>query len=317
MKSALLELPDECICAIFSFLSPSQVKRVALTFSRRLFAIAEPFLEPLTKIKKDEAYFESIFGEGDWWAHVFSEEGLRKLKFTDLPISIPARLSHHLEYLDLKGDLSWLEDIAAVDTLDLVDIDGHVANWTDDEDLEMLIKTTTNLGLTLPQSFIKLLKSEKLLKKLATAHAWHIDLSSLYKIRKPLNDDPTQYEEGYIFTWSEDQQGCGYRNMYLDTAGRHAILYSDGGPMMSKEEDEGEEEDEEDRLLLTDLDKREGIQQVSTELDEQTLEDVDFERWLVNYYYRSRVSFWDDSECPDFMKPYFCNVYTEEGRRMQ
>lgn len=327
MRSALLELPDECICVIFSFLAPSQAQRVVLTFNRRLLLIAEPFLKPLKKIKEDEAYFEPLFGEIKLnESDEISEEFLQDLEFTELPISIPSRPSHHLGYLDLNDDLSWLEAIAQVDDYDFEAENGAVVNLDKDgEGLEELIGTTTRLGLTLPPSFVKILRSEKLLKIFPTSFAGHIKLSSLYKTRKQLKDDPTRQEEGYIFTWFSDQYGGDYTSMYLDMAGRHAVLSGDFGPARTKEEKESIVED---WLDLTPAEKREGILQIDSGcVSKYFLEDVDFERWLVNRYFRQRSFFLDWSkddedgkasvELPDFMKEYFRNVYTKRGRRMQ
>lgn len=331
MQSSLLELPNECICAILSFLRSSQVKRIALTFNHRLLVITKPFLGPLTKIKKDEAYFESLFGRMDvclcFYTPRIYEEYLECLNFTNLPISVPFRVSHHMEHLDLKDDLSWFEDVAKEDARDFKAENGCVVNHdTDGKKLKKLIETTTRLGLTLPQSFIKLLKSEHLLEKLPTRQAWYIDLSPVFKIRKQLENDPTRYEDGYIFTWFQysDPEGSGYNHLYLNTNGRHAVLGSGISPAIFKEEREGVEED---WLNLTDDEKREDIVAIDSGMVEYfVLEDVDFERWLVNHYYAERLCFLDyrggeDGErspiVPDHMKKHFYYLYTEEGRRMQ
>lgn len=56
------------------------------------------------------------------------------------------------------------------------------------------------------------------------------------------------------------------------------------------------------------------------------VEDVNFERWLVNYHYTERICQLNHREeedgewsliIPDHMRKYFHNVYTEEGRKMQ
>lgn len=111
----LLDLPDECICLILEFLRPSQIRRLALIFNKRLVEIAQPYLEPLNKLHQDETYFKSLFGEiqpelGDMGAMQMDAE-----IYVTPSLSIPDRPSHHLEFLDLKGDLDWLKEIPRED----------------------------------------------------------------------------------------------------------------------------------------------------------------------------------------------------------
>lgn len=128
------------------------------------------------------------------------------------------------------------EDIANEDDFSVYGASVVGLDDDDGKNLEKLIETTARLGLTLPLSFTKLLKSEKLLEKLPTGSSGFVELFPLLKIRNQLDGDPTRYEEGYIFTWFHDQYGY-YTHMYLDTAGRHAILTlgPDCGPAGKKE----------------------------------------------------------------------------------
>lgn len=314
-RLGLLELPDECIYLVLSFLRPSQVRRLALTFNRRLLTIAKPFLEPLSKIRRDEAYFEALFPAVPPEHHTDDKFLGRYLDIIEVSISVPSKPSHHLEYLDLNDDLVWLERIAEEDN---GEIDGEACEIYPEEDHEKLIKSAAHLGLTLPASFIKLLRSDSLLAKLSTVSTWYIELGGLHKIRKLLAHDATRYEDGYIFTWFSDQQGCYYTHMYLDTAGRHAILGS-GSTVMSREEDEGVKEE---WLDITDAEDREGVLPISSNLVEDLeLEDVDFERWLVNQYYKgwcqSLANIKEASEMSEHFRRHLYKVYSEEGRAMQ
>lgn len=302
-----------------------------MTLNKRLFTIAKPYLEPLSKTKRDEAYFENLFGKFDPdYMYELGEEHLKQLDLTDSPISVPAKPREYLDYLDLKGDLSWFEDIVKEDK---VEVEG-VPNC-DQEGLDKLVEITARLGLTLPTSFIKLLKNQDLTDKLPSGSAWYIEFSDLYKIRIHRKDDISQYVDGYIFTWFSDQQGCYYTNMYLDKQGRHAVLGSPWNVTEVSDDDNSglEEEKKTDLAELTEEDKREGIGRCASYMAEnQQLYDVDFERWLVNHYYSQRLAFdcWtddflsppDDSDDdldikPEHIKRYLANVFTEEGRRMQ
>lgn len=320
MKSQLLELPDECICMILSCLRPSQVRRVALTFNKRLSKFAKPLLPPLGKIYRDEAHFEALFGKmrlDHCCSNTIEKSIFEGLNFMGVPVSLPSNISRHLEYLDLKDDLSWLERFPGLEP----EPDEGLVNLDDDnEELDKLIKTTEVLGLTLPRSFVKLLKNKTLLEKLPDS-SHHVELFPLLKIRKQLKDDATRYEDGYIFTWLEDSQCTSEVSMYLDTAGRHAIL-SDG-PAMSREENEGWKEE---WLDLTDVEKREGITAIASDMVDFMLEDIDFERWLVNEYFNGEVvalasnlkkDGGKSEQTPEHVTKHFYNVFTEKGRAMQ
>lgn len=343
----LLQLPDECICTILSFLRPSQIQRVALTFNRRLFTMSHLLLAPLAKIRNDEKYFESLFGKFDVEPHENpTKKTFERLGLANYTFSEPIRSSRHLEYLNLKGDLSWFENILAQDKGPSWDFEGPL-NDGQKQNIRDLIETARKLGLVLPHAFTKFLLSDELLTKFMKCWSWVPETPLLTKVRGQVEGEKI---EGYVFEWFSEPSGCGYMLMYLDKAGRHAIFNCASASVTSVEYDE-DEDDADEKARYAELGFEDGFvtdddgdstveEERSVPLTQQEkdlgvcrgppgylekdgdlrLEDIDFEHWLVNKYYAMRIYALiqeEQKDIPEHVNRYLYNVYTAEGRAMQ
>lgn len=260
LASGLLFLPNECILTVFSFLRTREIRQVALTFNNRLFALASPIVEQgLAKIRADEAHFESTFPH----------------RYRDFTGWHKGKLSRYLEYLDLKSDLSWASKPAETRVGQFSQYQAHYDAMTFDSTVSNLFA----LGLSPPRPFLQMIYQLRW-------YQFFVNPSriSCQDIAKILTLSPSEtYPSGlpaYVLTFYREHHKLGWFHLYLDTAGRHAVLTSENRCAVHDAAEAGYEEAE--YLELSAVEKELGVLPARVDFCEKfaVLEDINFERWL-------------------------------------
>lgn len=255
----LTSLPDECINIIFSHLRTSEIRLLALTFNHRLFTLASPIVvHNLAKFRDDEVYFDSIL--------------VRKPRDPEWK---SGSLSRHLEYLELRDDLIWVKKRHREDQF----AESRTDWKRQSVKLRHLHNITSRLGLTLPNSFIRLFDSSRRQDLFCCPD--RVIIGDLGILTLPLY---AQTGAAYVLTFFQDgYELYGNCHLYLDTAGRHAVLSSEiswevqdrlTAMYVNKEADlpEPSESEKTIRVLPVRLDFCE---------KHIVLEDINFEHWLM------------------------------------
>jgi hypothetical protein len=93
----------------------------------------------------------------------------------------------------------------------------QMPQWTDN--LKSIIASARHLGLTLPESFLRLMSSPELQDRTPSCTDCHFNLSQLAFC-------PGNKEEGYVLRFLHDQQDCLIWHLYLSTGGNECVLAS-------------------------------------------------------------------------------------------
>jgi len=166
-----------------------------------------------------------------WWGTSLSNSGLNEARpdvgtygryeFARLP-GIP---------FDLRGDFTWL----AVAPVQVSHIGGELAA-ENAEALQDLRKASAQLGLPLPEAFVKFMRTPALHQRIRSNSDCYLDLCPS-PVRSPKGDD-------YLIRFLADSQGCIFWYLYLTRDGRdHAVASSSGFYGTEEEQWQDEEPD--------------------------------------------------------------------------
>lgn len=164
---SLITLPPEIILVVISLLPSYQVELFAQTFNRIIYEICKPLLATRIAARRNERTMIRKFGERQhrlpfrdlmkWYEFAGLEKTHGPFKYDPHPNDPP-----NLEYLDLNGDLHWLQP---VDPKTLEQSSRHYygpAAATREGQVEELVVIADRLGIILPKAFIEFFLDEEL-----------------------------------------------------------------------------------------------------------------------------------------------------------
>ncbi len=111
-----------------------------------------------------------------------------------------------------RGDFEWLKESQPQEADDET-VDLH-------SQLERLLTTASQIKLTLPEEFVRFMKSPDLPKHIRSCTDCFFDLSD------EIVETPAS-EGGYLIHFLSDSQGCLFWYLYLTKTGEHCVVVSD------------------------------------------------------------------------------------------
>lgn len=197
-----------------------------------------------------------------WWSFDLGEERPCDGTYCYFPYdSLPP-----IPEAQLSGSLQWLAQAGEADEPDM-----HIS--PEDEALPARLSALTTsaqqLGLALPEAFLRLMSSPALRDRIPSCTACYFDLS------RKIVPCPGS-EAGYLIRFLNDQQDVLSWYLYLTTQGEHCVLVS---PYQLDEAAE-DEEDEEESEPLTEQQRRSII--ANTLICAPSFEAFIYRFWLEN-----------------------------------
>lgn len=283
--TTLLNLPKETLLKIIKSIGVEDISedlravtRFAMT-SKQSLVMVESAVGSLKELRS----LEKRFGEphfrvdGIAWA-ISKREDLRSM-FPDIT---EHSMAPTLDYLKLDESLSWLSHL---DPYTEKEMEGHYPGPAiRQKPLKNLIAQAESLHLKLPTSFLTLMRSGDLQRRVPSSCAAYFTVGSL--IRCPPSMD--RNAGGHVLRFLSDQQGCWYSNLYLDPMGQHCVFFSDGNVDEcaddddDQDEEEGEEGEEEKEEEDEDEDEDEAQSGLETWAEDISLQALDFEKFLYH-----------------------------------
>jgi len=282
----LVDLPPELINLVCSHLRSFETERVARTFNKCLYPICLPFLAHRLSMQRNAKRMISIFGDV---SYTLGESQYRNLGFELKHGPFTSPTLPNLDYLDLKGDLSWLTPL---DDLTAKAMQHHqqgpAASSTQVDDL---VASAERLSLTLPPEFVRFIRNKELQYRIPSSSASYFKLSTVGLIKCPASIDGGV--GGYLLRFLCDQQGCGYWVLYLAPGIGHCVLSMALDPQGEDAYNEEEVEEMVDEEVITqeELDKvkEEGVPVALIGSRYVFLAGASFEEFLATMYFEERV----------------------------
>jgi hypothetical protein len=125
------------------------------------------------------------------------------------------------EYLELNGDLHWLQPVSALALKSHVWYRGEPASK---EHLDKLVLSAKRVGVEIPQAFLTFIGSKELLERMLLGGDWLSLGPSLVKC----NREDDKEGGGYVIRFLRDQQDCRFWFLYVAPGGYHGVLQSLG-----------------------------------------------------------------------------------------
>jgi hypothetical protein len=305
LQPFVLELPPEIIIHILSYVSPLALELLARTYVKQITYICldMPALRYRIDQSKNARRMMQAF-EGfpapypSWTSQTAWEDFSLQKVFGSHSIHAISHPFAHLEYLNMRGDLAWLKGFDEVEVSDVgVCLEGN---------MDTLETATRKLGLVLPATFVQLMKSKDVLRRIRG----NIYLNGIFKVG---SRNGSHFPDGYIVEFMHDTTSTFFFLLYLDTQGGHCVLQSEYG--MDGHRDETSS-------LLTSLDKQLGVFLISAD-DEYAseifleMQGTCFESWLAVYCIGEIIFLISKADkgwekLPDIVL-YYLSSFTEEG----
>ena len=279
-RDPMLDLPPELINLVCSHLRSFETERVAQTFNKRLYPICLPFLAHRLAMQRNAKRMISIFGDVSC---TLGESQYQRLGFEPKHGPFTSPTLPNLDYLDLKGDLSWLTPLDDLTAKAMQHYhQGPAASSTQVNDL---IASAERLSLVLPPEFVRFIRNKELQYRIPSFRASYFELSTVGLIKCPASIDGGA--GGYLVRFLCDQQGCPYWALYLAPGIGHCVLSMALDP---QGEDANEEEIEEvvDEEII-DKAKEEGVPVALIGSDDVFLAGASFEEFLATMYFEERI----------------------------
>ncbi|CZR55367.1 uncharacterized protein PAC_05254 [Phialocephala subalpina] len=143
----------------------------------------------------------------------------------------PSNAKIHLDFLELNGDLYWLQPPSD-------DLSAHTwprGTGVSKERLDELVAQGQRVGIEFPKAFLTLIGSTKLIERFFLGGDYFYLGPSLVKC----NPEDDNNGGGYVINFLSDQQGCRYWALYLAPGGYHCVLNAPCGVHCWKCADEG------------------------------------------------------------------------------
>jgi hypothetical protein len=158
----------ELLSLAFRYLHPVDIECLAQDFNKRVYIVCLPFLQDRIACVKCAKRIMKVFNRQsvhDDIDFVFSKgeydmrSGLANTygPFSHPPKSPPNPLAN-VDFLDLRGDLYWLKPIEDLSFDRYYEDDNAMAKIT--SGLTALIDSATQLGLTIPECFVRLCRTK-------------------------------------------------------------------------------------------------------------------------------------------------------------
>ncbi|KUJ24472.1 uncharacterized protein LY89DRAFT_679607 [Mollisia scopiformis] len=206
-------LPNEIIVQFVTLVASSDIDNFARV-DRRTYALSLDRLRPRQALKKNAKFIAARFGDSMKPFNSISRGHMRSTNRIYGPDALV-----HLDYLELNGDLQWLQP------MDQATIDYNTWPRLPDagipkENLDALVESGRRVGIEFPKAFLTLMASTELMERMFLGGDFFYLGLSLIKC-KPEDDNDGG---GYVVTFLSDQQGCGYWALYVTPSGYHCVL---------------------------------------------------------------------------------------------
>jgi len=312
----LVDLPPELLSLICSQLRSFEIEHVARTFNKHLYPICLPFLAHRLAMQRHAKRMLSIFGEG---VCTLQEHDYKRLGFESKHGPFSSLALPNLDYLDLRGDLSWLKplDDWTVKAKKMKAL--YQVAAASNPQVDELVASAKRLELALPVEFVRFIRNKELQYHIPSSSASYFKLSEAGLMKCPASVDGGA--GGYLIRFLCDQQGCGYWALYLAPGGNHCVISTVRDPQ--GEDAYSEEEDEEmvDEGVVTqaelDKAKQEGVPIALIDSDGVSLAGAGFEEFLAAMYFEERIQmrlcFGEVVLSPD-LEEYVIKVYSGRNR---
>jgi len=321
---SLEAIAAELFLEIVSYLRPEDIERLALTLNHAITHRCMPLLAGLFSRRRSAKRMIERFGPpplGVRPTRLFEYVPSIALDKFDLDPEEIIKQSYlpPLDYIDFNEDLEWLLPLD----------EGTAKGWSiydrgpamEEEMMDAFFQKTSELGIKLPPSFIKLAKDYSLQQRIVSMTANYFRVEGPFLCPAAVDDGAG----GFIFRNWNDQQGCYFWYLYIEPGdeGGHCILGSASDVVLYVEDDMDEDELREwhDEHGITESDKDRakelGIKVALLGRDDVAIEHTNFERWLAEMYYSEWLSFIgkDTKVIQENLKEYVRQMYTSRGNR--
>ncbi|KAM0429344.1 hypothetical protein ACHAPT_006559 [Fusarium lateritium] len=314
----LLSLPQELLVKVVKELHLSDVETLAQTFSKRIHATCMPFLTKRIAARKHANRMTECFGPVATHNHLsklsgeiaglLGFDGVGEIALPDGPTSV--------EYLNLNGDLSWMEPL---DQHTAGAMEGHhLGPATKDSKLiDKLIADAEKLGLELPDGFVTFMRSEEMQYRIPSAQAAFFTLGEdgFHKCPESMDNGLG----GYVIRFYVDQQWCWIWNLYLYPGG-HAVLGSSRN-LNCHPKEAADLLLEAEKATQEEIDRAEemGFPLTYAGDNDLVLHSLDFEAFLATTYYEELVFFviHEDAKVSKGLRDYLDHNYRRKEKQAQ
>ncbi|KAF8848360.1 hypothetical protein BDZ45DRAFT_285019 [Acephala macrosclerotiorum] len=271
-------LPDEIVLQIVNLVPSSDIDNFAQVDTRTR-RVSLDRLQQRQALRKNSRVMSSRFGKTISPSHSIRRgHDSKDLGQPYFPNSLT-----HFDYLELNGDLHWLQPPSPEDTL--LAAAWPQGNGVSKERLDELVAQGQRVGVSFPPAFLTLMGSTELMSRFFLGGDYFDLGPSLVKC----NPDDDKSSGGYVINFRSDQQCCNYWALYV-APGYHCVLYAPYGVHCWKCVDVGPYAG----IKWKDhpkYDTFEGVP-VACEKLELSLAHPNFEAWLAMQYFNGWCRTW-------------------------
>jgi hypothetical protein len=212
----ILNLPNETLCHIISYLRAPDVERLARTLNSVLTPLCLPFLESRIARARNERRMTAIFGDTQALNEQGSSESI--YKHHNLTQKYGTFCHPHLkpgngfkiwDYLNLGSGLVWLQPVDEKISR-AMEVHHGTEPAADEKTMRKFVYATSQLELTLPKGFVHFMTSAKLQSYIPSATACYFSFGHpllKFKSSKVAALDGTPITvDGYAVRIYRDQQ---------------------------------------------------------------------------------------------------------------
>jgi hypothetical protein len=185
-------LPHETLLHIVSYLRKHDIEALAQTFNQTITSICLSALTEWLAIARNERRMVANFGhpgpwDSNWYCQqYYSSKSYAKsdeLGVFSLPPDEPVRRLHVLDYLDLKGELHWLQPLDDCAARWMAPYQEGSESAASPEQMSALEDACAKLGLTLPKGFARFMTSLELQDRVPSASECYWTFEPLVKLK--------------------------------------------------------------------------------------------------------------------------------------
>ena len=216
---SLTSLPNELLYDIVSRLHDVEIERLARALNRQLYSICLPLLTHRLTAKRNASRMRSLFGapynrDAPPLAAV-SEASYKDLDLESKYGPYVSPSSTNFDYLDLRGNLSWLVPPAPF-VAEQVEQNFRYYTFPDIR-IEELVASAETFGVVIPDSFLSFIRNSELQRRIPTL-GWNLFSFDGGRLRQ-FPTDCSNNIGGYILRFLESYDEKQFLSLYLD-AGR-------------------------------------------------------------------------------------------------
>jgi hypothetical protein len=274
-------LADEILFYIVKLVRPRDLENFALV-NRRTYRVANQRLEERRALKRNARVMMTRFGTSYRSIGLCAiAPGYLLKQRPDLAEKYdcpPDGSAAELDYLELNGDLYWLQPQDAEISAGHIWDRGKAASK---EQLDELAASAQRVGIEFPPGFLDFMGSNELIERMYLGGDYFYLGDSLVKC----NPEDDEGGDGYVIRFLSDQQSCGFWNLYMAPGGYHCVVATgDDVHCWICENEEEEEDDGEPEEIHPKPQLFEDIPIACGPLD-LSLDHPNFEEWLVMKYF--------------------------------